>query len=137
MNDQPFIFTPEQEAWLVDLETTEEPQTEGALHRLRQEHSDEGEVMHSAGYCCLGRACVVLGLKESELGGLGIFHGASVILPGRAATALRLRNSNGYLAEPFDGFDNLTGMNDNGWTFKQIAAYIRANPRNVFIGGAQ
>jgi hypothetical protein len=28
--------------------------------------------------------------------------------------------------------DTLTGLNDNGWSFKRIAKFIRDNPRAVF-----
>lgn len=128
MSDQPFIFTPEQEAWLVDLETTEEPQAMGDLHRFSGSPG--------AGYCCLGRACVVLGIKETRSGDLGFFDGNTALLPDVAVEKLRLLSDGGRLKLPVaDGVRShicLTAMNDAGWTFKQIAAYIRANPRDVF-----
>lgn len=124
MSDQPFIFTPEQEAWLVDLETTEEPQTKGALHRLRG----------AIGYCCLGRVCVSLGLPESVLyGTFGRFDGRETSLSPAVTLRMNLHSGGGTLVEPVGPHTSLIELNDSGgWSFKRIAAYIRANPRNVF-----
>lgn len=131
MTTKPYPFTPEQEAWLRDLETTEAPQTRGALHRLAK-GSESPE-----GYCCLGRACVVLGIEERE--GIGPYakfgeENADTWLPGEAIKRLHLRTMAGtFVTKVHEIFDSLTAMNDGGWNFKQIAAYIRANPENVFL----
>jgi hypothetical protein len=122
VNDKPYPFTPEQEAWLRDLETTEEPQTKRYLH-LFSEHDDFSETL-SAGYCCLGRACVVLGATECKNGPIGLFDGNSGRLSNPLMHRLRLRGR---------GQSMLISLNDRGKSFKQIAAYIRANPHNVFF----
>jgi len=138
MDEKPYPFTPEQLAWLIDLETTEEPQTQGSLHRL------VSTIERPAGYCPLGRAAVVLGLKESPCSHdeyLGSFHGSSAqLFPFRL---LHLRGSSGELRQavrdPDTGehWETLAEINDEmGWTFKEIAAYIRAHPWNVFIDPA-
>lgn len=128
-----YKFTPEQEAWLRDLETTEEPQTKGALHRVR------ADAVNPVGYCCLGRACVVLGIEErtSDDGYAYSTFGEDAWqdawLPKQGIKTLRLRGSGGEFEEPFGKFSNLADMNDSGWPFKKIAAYIRENPENVFL----
>jgi hypothetical protein len=132
---KPYPYTPEQEAWLRDLETTEEPQAKGALHRVIPDRNSP------AGYCCLGRACVVLAIEEiTEEGLLYSSFGEQAVnawLPQVAIRKLWLRGSGGELAETFYkgkwAFSQLADMNDAGWSFKRIAAYIRENPWNVFI----
>lgn len=136
MTTKPYPFTPEQEAWLRDLETTEAPQTKGFL-RVRQ-----GGKYFPEGYCCLGRACIVFGLEELDDGdGLSSFLGENVGLPRTITNLLRLYGDCGEFetlvdigdAESGSTFHNLADFNDAGWSFKQIAAYIRANPENVFL----
>ncbi len=133
-----YQFTPEQEAWLRDLETTEEPQARGSLHKLIA--SDDSP----AGYCCLGRACIVLGIEKKEAGSdydATCFGEESCVsyLPEEGVKALRLASGDGTLIkQPFvlkgKSYDNLTELNDCALlTFRQIAAYIRSNPENVFL----
>lgn len=128
---RPYPFTREQELWLRDLETTEAPQTRGALHRLVP-GSDA-----PAGYCCLGRAAIALGVPEVERGELGYFDGKDGTLSDELAKTLRLRNGGGSLLNPFaddPSVSSLTELNDDyEMSFKGIAAYIRANPWNVFL----
>lgn len=118
-----YTFTPEQEAWLRDLETTDEKQAESLLHDTNK-----------GGYCCLGRACIVLDIEEDQF---GCFDGKDDELPDYAASRLRLRSQTGRLAAQFQSrgqyFIDLADMNDKGMSFKEIAAYIRANPENVFL----
>lgn len=128
MGPKPYPFTPEQLAWLHDLETTDAPQTRGALHRIVK--SDEFPV----GYCCMGRAAVTLGLAEapwSQDEHLGSFHGSSANL--MPFYRLHLRSGSGDLLEKVDDWSALTELNDElRWHFTKIAAYCRANPWNVF-----
>ena len=78
MSNTPYIFNADQEAWLRDLETTTEPQTTDVLHRLIADYDDDGILISRVGYCCLGRACVTLGLPASNSGGeLEVFAGFS------------------------------------------------------------
>lgn len=131
-----YQFTPEQEKWLVDLETTEEPQYfEGGLHLLPEPG------VHAGGWCCLGRGAKTLGLPEGTRGRLGVFCAGTERLtswlPASAVAALRLRGTCGefrrYVAVGEETYGSLASLNDDAkWSFKQIAAYIRANPRNVF-----
>lgn len=121
MTDKPYPFTPEQEAWLHDLETTEEPQTRRYLH-LFEPHQDDNDLLQP-GYCCFGRACVVLGVPEVRNGHYGSFKSMIGHLPNCARLRLRLKDN---------ATDTLIEMNDGGKSFSQIAAYIRANPENVF-----
>lgn len=127
-----FPYTTIQLAWLHDLETTEAKQGRRALHT-----EDEK-------YCCLGRACVVLGKSPSKqtFQGNYSYDGVGGLL--LAYGDLGLRSSRGVLLRPFDTgalgcsyggsllVGSLTEMNDSGWTFKDIAAAIRADPSNFF-----
>lgn len=137
-----YKFNEDQEAWLHDLETTDAPQAMGKLH------------IADKGFCCLGRACVLLhdkyNLRRKEVvdGGANevsfMYADAEErlasdwrgsVLPNSIATALKLRTVGGHLKERFSErqFSMLTEMNDRGnWTFKEIAKYCRDNPSNVF-----
>lgn len=133
MDAKSYPFTLDQEAWLRDLETTDAPQTIGTLHRLVIDAEDE--MPHPVGYCCLGRACVALGISEHIAGReIGAFDGHSAWLPDSVVARLRLRSDNGQLQTQVGHCHTLTGLNDLAeWSFKQIAAYIRENPENVFL----
>ena len=123
-----FPYSPEQLAWLHDLETTSATQGIGYLHK------DDA-------FCCLGRACVTLGIP-AELGryareGIVTYGNQESILPYKAMYKLRLRDDTGTFEHRVI-LDNrmaysLVGLNDaHNYTFKQIAAYIQSDPTNVF-----
>lgn len=134
MEEKPHPFTAEQLAWLLDLETTAEPQTRGALHRMVA--ADDQPV----GWCCLGRGAVAIGLREAPWDQdehCGAFSGSATQL--LAYRRLHLRDASGALLEqiqdPTSGEyrSTLAEFNDEmRWTFPEIAAYIRAHPWNVF-----
>lgn len=140
---KPYPFTEAQLAWLHDLETTTEPQTIGALHRV------VADGLHCIGFCCLGRGAVTLGARPApwaEDNNLIAFHGSSArLMPFRD---LHLRGSSGELLSivggsldddlPFAGeWSTLAELNDDAsWTFPEIAAYIRKFPWNVFTDPA-
>jgi hypothetical protein len=126
MNDKPeYPYNADQLAWLHDLETTEEPQCTEHLHSTGTDMA--------YGFCCLGRACIVLGVQETDDEGPYVeYDGDPQILTEPTIKRLRLRGTNGDFRVPDDGASCLTDMNDKGKSFKQIAAYIRTNPWNVF-----
>ena len=66
-----FPYTDLQRKWIDDLKTTYAPQTRHTLHRLR-EVDYRGQLL-LPGYCCLGRACVVAGLKEESHDDISMF----------------------------------------------------------------
>lgn len=127
---RPFKYTPEQEAWLVDLETTTARQAKSALHAFPGDARREG-------YCCLGRACVTLGIPEVTANDrlLGYFDGESGVLPNSAVEILDLRDPVGVRTGR-DMYLALTDMNDEGKTFKEIAAKIRSYPWAYFVRDA-
>jgi hypothetical protein len=130
MDRGPYPYNEYQEAWLRDLETTTEPQTTGWLHRLNQ----GSELSESPGFCCLGRACVVLN-EEPRIGmDVVSYDDCETVLPWHIEARLQLRDDDGRLASGMGQLTSLADMNDSGWTFKEIAAYIRGNPWNVFLG---
>lgn len=130
-----------QRAWLDDLLTTTEPQTDGVLHQFM----DDELTGKKRGFCCLGRACVVAKLpwKCHNHRTLDYGQGDSEEVPPDLVNKLHLNGRSGPLRQPVVGYDgtkhhHLTGLNDNaGWTFKQIAEYIEANPDNVWADYGQ
>ena len=127
-----FIFTADQDNWLNDLEQTQAEQGTGALHSL-------------SGWCCLGRACVLAGLIPTIRGQSTVvtFDGCSTELPPSLTRKLHLRSNIGGIegAENYPELmdaTSLSSLNDMlGWTFKQIARWIRKNPTAVFTRGYQ
>lgn len=126
MSDKPeYPFNADQLAWLHDLETTTEPQCTGYLYSTGTDMP--------YGFCCLGRACAVLGLDPKDQGSYCTYDGCDCLIPPSAMSKLRLVGDGGdFRVDADEGSGSLTEMNDDGWSFKQIAAYIRANPWNVF-----
>ena len=128
-----FIFTADQDNWLNDLEKTQAKQGTGALHG-------------PSGWCCLGRACKVAGIiptrtDHTRRSTVVNFDGYSTELPPSLVHKLNLRSNTGGI----EGAENypeimdsttLASLNDMlGWTFKQIARWIRKNPTAVFTSG--
>ena len=109
-------FTPEQETWLKALESGQYAQ---GHDKLKLEMPAGGFM-----FCCLGLAC--------ELG-LATPDGDNHYLE---SNSLHMRDGRGGLAEAhkIDGvnFINVAHMNDRFMSFAQIAAFIRANPHQVF-----
>lgn len=115
-----YIYNEYQEAWLRDLETTDALQCAGQL--------TDGE-----GFCCLGRAYVANGYNAKR----DLFEGMLSSLGLNMAKKLRLRSDLGAFKTPdlIEGAVSLTRLNDHKkFTFKEIAAFIRANPNEVFSG---
>lgn len=138
-NTEPYPFNEDQEAWLKELETTERKKGYGYL-----EARDNT-------FCCLGIACHLFGAIREEGAGIARLFKmtedgptCAMYLPVPLAYRLRLRDASGLLANPvrISGAEcnSLAGMNDATdyslqplLTFKDIAAYIRHDPWNVFI----
>lgn len=129
-------FNEYQEKWLRLMETTELPQTKMALY--------DGN-----GYCCLGLCMRFVENVEPEYDSdeaLWSFDGEATVLTDEAISHLGLRTRFGRLRQSSTfyahlkraGYRNsfilnsLVAYNDNGATFKQLAAAIRACPEAVF-----
>jgi hypothetical protein len=133
-----------QEAWLQALESGQYKQVTGTLASKKPK---SGKI----GYCCLGVACEVYNERAKKLRKrcvlreiqdeeasekVFLFDNEEVSLPSIINTQLKLRDDVGTLktADYTNNkyYDSLADMNDGGWSHKRIAAYIRANPENVF-----
>lgn len=124
-----YKFTEEQELWLRDLETTEEPQTIGSLHRTAE--SQDGR---PAGFCCLGRGCYALGIEGRVKGDRVTYDNYEATLPTGVKERLRLRSNCGDFQYDVNGYHSLADLNDRAkFSFKQIADFIRSHPENVFL----
>jgi len=114
-----------QEKWLQALESGEYKQCRMELH------DDNG------GHCCLGVASLVLGneervgstLNDDEVKELGLRSDCGAISEGSWQV------TDDGIEEKGGGFQSLTGLNDSGATFEQIAAFIREDPSRVFEMG--
>lgn len=122
-----YKFTDAQELWLRCLEEDGMPQTRG---RLRNEE----------GYCCLGVACFLYEHyhgKPIHPTGFGRFEGYTLGQVGAPVSDwLGLRDGCGHPKgwyEQLGPLLPLTSLNDiEEYTFPQIAAVIRKNPRAYF-----
>lgn len=86
-----------------------------------------GRLYDGTGYCCLGVACDVLGLKP-KMGTCGYeFAGRSGILEDGPRRALGLRDTMGEFDE-----SALTEMNDDGKDFREIAKVINKEFKRQF-----
>ncbi len=129
-------FNEYQEKWLQLMETTKLPQTKMALY--------DGN-----GYCCLGLCMRFVENIEPEHDSEGVFwsfDGETCFLTDEAMSHLELRTRFGQLISRTHDFYthlkkcgysgriefSLASYNDNGATFKQLAAAIRACPEAVF-----
>lgn len=122
-----YKFTDAQELWLSCLEEDGLPQTTGRLQKKE-------------GYCCLGVACFLYEHyhnKPLDPNGFGMFSG--LVLDGKRSPVkdwLGLRDVCGtpvWWSTPSGPLRTLMALNDiEGYTFKQIAAVIRKNPRAYF-----
>lgn len=115
-------FTEAQEQWLQALEGGEWEQGYGSLWQMT-----DGQKC----WCCLGVATAQLFPNHKFLDD---FEGESFskIAPPGVVKMLKLRGECGRILKPEIGACALTEMNDNGATFAEIAAFIRANPWQVF-----
>lgn len=150
IKSEPFTFGPMQTKWLEALESGDYAQCKRSLKGdiglgLKQEAS--GQI----GYCCLGVLCEIAGLEWHEEGddksnyfrfGEDTSNG---YLPTGFAETVGLANSWGTLKKSitfkFKGEDRtshtLADLNDEfDQSFKDIAAYIRHDPHNVFTKSA-
>ena len=110
-----FPYTPAQIKWLEALESGGYEQCQKMLY--------DGK-----GYCCLGLACMTLGIAAKPVGPASWeFDGQEGHLSGPAMVQLGLRDHYGASNAP--GQEKLTHMNDTGATFPQIAARVRHHPK--------
>lgn len=127
---------PLQKEWIARLRANPQRQMHGKLGRKDKE-KDEYKA------CCLGEAGLMLGTLEWKEFGDSQFLALSNPGEGNASTLaahekLGLCTSAGsfwelHRLEGYKVFVSLADMNDNGYTWAQIADYIEANPTNVFF----
>ncbi len=135
---KPYVFSAEQEQWLQALESGKYTQCRETLCLVT------GGV---PAYCCLGVACELFKDKagiefDSKINNGEVFwrlpgNEDASILPEEVVRLLNLIDAEGSFRDAVQGdttmVRRLTNANDSHkWSFKQIAEYIRANPRNVF-----
>lgn len=120
-------FTPSQLEWLAALESGEWKQAKGWLF-----DRGEGDI---CGHCCLGVRAEQLNLCEDKTGRFYRFgkERANAVAPQEVIDDLQLRGDCGEFLVPVDKFRSLAELNDDGdCSFAEIAAFIRANPWQVF-----
>jgi len=145
VSTEPFEFGPIQTKWLEALESGEYKQGKRELKSLVSFQGDVGKPVHHA-YCCLGVICELQGLAWQDFGpltGAGFCymgsHAYNNYLPEDFAYSIGLRGPSGPFTNPVNAnncaYSNLAEMNDDvesRLSFKDIAAYIRHDPHNIF-----
>lgn len=121
-------LTEAQEKWLAALESGEYKQGKGKLRDMDN------------CFCCLGVACELfipdtMHVIRRQYNGTQIYYGIGKhsmygVAPPSVVDILGLRSPTGNINDC--GAVSLAVMNDNGNTFAEIAAFIRANPEKVF-----
>jgi hypothetical protein len=102
-----------------------------------------GVLYDGNGYCCLGVACDVLGIKFLQDGDGDFYadilceYGALCILPPQVRDMLGLRTRSGGSNVELTGSGRtmLTELNDDGVTFPEIADIIEKYESNLFPEG--
>ena len=142
---KPYPYNIYQKAWLRDLKTTRAKQGVGYLHS-------------NLGWCCLGRACKILCIMQTnlknynnisdkpvdynnKLPGVKVvyvyaYNGQTTVLPELVIKKLKLLSSKGdgkKLIRFEDKFyQDLAELSDQGISFKQIANIVESDPWNFF-----
>lgn len=126
-------LTESQEKWLTALESGQYMQGNSVLH-------------NTAGnsFCCLGVACDLFIPETKKKLAREYAYGKEqnvALAPQEIVDELNLWDEQGPFVkhDVFNGeqVHSLVCMNDKGISFKEIAAYIRKNPENVFREGAE
>lgn len=112
MSEQ-FEFGPLQTQWLEALESGKYEQ---GFRRLK----------HDGRYCCLGVLAELAGLPLDEPQYKSMVH-----LTDNLTEQYGLHTNYGEVLDD-SAVPSLVGMNDDGNSFAEIAAFIRANPKSVF-----
>lgn len=146
---EPFEFGPIQTRWLNALESGDYKQGKRELKSLVSFQGDTDKpVYHS--YCCLGVLCELQGLAWQDFGpmtGAGFSymgsHAYNNYLPTEFADSIGFRGPSGSFRQLVSvnnrSYGNLAEMNDDvekPLSFKDIAAYIRHDPHNIFAHSA-
>lgn len=116
------MLTELQEKWLQALESGEYQQGQINLRSVDNK------------FCCLGVGCEVIGLTARLTHDDYLYDDKVSVAPQALIKALNLHDEYGRIpgAKISHEHSSLTKMNDNGMSFKDIAAFIRANPELVF-----
>lgn len=110
------------DAWIADLRTNP-PQTNGVL-------------FDGTGHCCLGRLCLILGAtfptREWDRNSYypvlaGEELDAHVVLPEKIMMLAGMQSDCGHLKGGDRDRQELSNLNDHGFTFAQIADIIENN----------
>jgi hypothetical protein len=88
-------------------------------------------------YCCLGLLCEVAGLKSeraSQASNVHFFDGVDTILPSSVMVLVGLTSPTGVHNDGLPGSArSLTGDNDTGMSFENIAKVIESEPAGLFV----
>lgn len=111
-----------EKKWLTALRSGDYRQTDGLLHRHAKHPGNEGDKIKVDKFCCLGVLCKLAGI-EPELYAEYMDDEGDTLLP----LYYEYADSSEYAPEHLLDIDTqrlLARLNDDGWTFLQIADYI-------------
>lgn len=115
---------PKQLAWLEALESGQFQQRMGYLCQKNDDF-----VQH----CCLGVLLETLGVEKTfdTVRSIFCYMRCAATLPKEVVEELGFFDETGSISEKNSRW-NLARWNDAGWTFREIAGFIRKNPKLVF-----
>lgn len=134
-----FKYTPVQELWLSQLEKHPERQTKETLgHKnIKENGKQDRRIPYFA--CCLGEAAICISrIKKNKLpfNFEGDIYDDSDNYLSKSYKKMGLRSEEGFFKNAnfkyLKGHKSLDELNDNGFTWPQIAKIIRKNPNNIF-----
>ena len=120
--------------WIKALRSGKYRQGSGALATVEL---DIGAKKPETHYCCLGVACdlaIKAGIKVSvkKYQDNVLFGRQKYFLPKRVRVWLGLSTERGHFTRKQEDETNLADMNDEGCSFKEIAATIEQEPEGLF-----
>lgn len=141
-----YPYTGIQKKFIRDLETTEEPQTKGRLHRLIESSHDPKK--HPIGFCCLGRIYILIKAKGelSEHNTVMAYNSSSGALTESVRRKFKLNGNLGEFSHNHSTATVVVTKNDKTYhatsladlndgaelTFKEIARFIKQYPYLLF-----
>lgn len=130
---KPYKFNQSQIKWLEALESGEYEQGIGQLCEIVR---DKNREVKQYKYCCLGVASELFCSNKDVVisDRYARYCNKSDFAPAKVQEKLKLNDGEGSISEEDNLYNgsSLAELNDDGFTFKKIAKFIRNNPMSVF-----
>ncbi|HTV69288.1 MAG TPA: hypothetical protein VMF90_12195 [Rhizobiaceae bacterium] len=103
------------------------------VEALRSEkyRQTDSTLFNDGAYCCLGVACVIAGLEDHDIAGIGNLSPFDSV-----REFYGIRDEDGGFYSTVDGHASLVDANDEGVSFSEIAGIIESEPEGLFVSAA-